>query len=98
MTVNAFGSAPMLVASSDMIVTMPSRMAEKACQFFNMHVVPSPISPPANVIGAMLIWHNRLTNHPAHSWFRELMLRAGNDFEKHGLMTPDNLMHAVAKA
>lgn len=85
MMVNNFGSAPMLVASSDMIVTMPSRVAEKCTDFFDLHIVPSPISPPSHMIGGVLVWHKRLTNHPAHTWFRNLMLRAGEDLDRHGV-------------
>lgn len=89
--VNHFGSAPMIISSSDLIVTVPSRMAEKCTQFFDLHVVPSPISPPANMIGGVLVWHKRLTNHPAHSWFRQMILRAGRDLDEHGIKAPDNM-------
>lgn len=87
MTINHFGSAPMLITSSDMIVTVPSRMADKCCQYFDVHIVPSPVSPPASFIGGMLVWHKRLTNHPAHIWFQDLVARAGHDLEKYGLKT-----------
>lgn len=89
--VNHFGSAPMIVSSSDLIVTVPSRMAEKCTQFFDLHIVPSPISPPSNMIGGVMVWHKRLTNHPAHSWFRQMILRAGRDLDEHGIKEPDNL-------
>jgi DNA-binding transcriptional LysR family regulator len=88
MMVNNFGSAPMLVTNSDLIVTVPSRIAEKCLQFFDIHVVPSPISPPSSMIGGVLLWHRRLTNHPAHTWFRNLILRAGEDLDKHGVKGP----------
>ncbi|NVJ97477.1 MAG: LysR family transcriptional regulator [Alphaproteobacteria bacterium] len=89
MMVNNFGSAPMLVASSDMVVTMPSRVADKCSEFFDLHIVPSPISPPSHMIGGVLVWHKRLTNHPAHTWFRNLMLRAGEDLTTHGVKMPE---------
>jgi len=85
MTVNNFGSAPMIVLSSDMILTIPSRMAEKCCKFFDLHVVPSPIQPPSDTTGMTLVWHNRLTNHPAHTWFQTLMKRAAQDLEIYGM-------------
>ncbi len=89
MMINNFGPAPMLVASTDMIVTVPSRIASKCNQFFDLHVVPSPIAPPAHMIGGVLVWHKRLTNHPAHSWFRDLLARAGRDLDQFGLKTPE---------
>ncbi len=84
MTVNSFGSAPMIVMSSDMILTVPKQMANKCAQFFNVHTVNSPVSPPSDMKGGVMIWHNRLTNHPAHTWFRELIRRAAKDFQEHG--------------
>ena len=91
--VNHFGSAPMIISSSDLIVTVPSRMADKCIQFFNFHVVPSPISPPPDMIGAVVVWHKRLTNHPAHSWFRDQIMRASRDLDEHGIKHPDNMLH-----
>lgn len=85
MTVNNFGPAPMIVLSSDMIVTLPRRMAEKCCKFFDMHVVPSPVQSPNAGSGMILFWHNRLTNHPAHNWFQGIMQRAAKDLEIYGM-------------
>ena len=85
MTINNFGSAPMIVLSSDMILTAPSRMVEKFCRFFDLHVVPAPFQPPENVTGMTLIWHNRLANHPAHTWFQGLMARATQDLQTYGM-------------
>ncbi len=85
MTVNNFGSAPMIVLSSDMILTIPSRLAEKCGNFFDLHVVPSPVQPPSDIIGMTLVWHKRLTNHPAHTWFQNLMKRAAQDLEIYGM-------------
>lgn len=88
MTINGFGSVPMIVASSDLIATIPSRMAEKCTEFFDLHLVPSPIAPPAGITGEVLIWHKRLSEHPAHSWFRNLVKRAGADLDRYGIKGP----------
>ncbi|MCK0068933.1 MULTISPECIES: LysR family transcriptional regulator [Kordiimonas] len=84
MTINSFGPGPMIVMSSDLILTIPSRMAGKCAQFFDLHIMPSPIQPPKELTGGVMIWHNRLTNHPAHTWFRQLIKRASDDFIQHG--------------
>lgn len=84
MTLNQFAAAPMAVLSSDMVLTAPSRIAEKCVQFFDIHIVKSPIQAPPE-IGGMLIWHNRLSNHPAHSWFREQIVRACEEMEEFGV-------------
>jgi len=85
MTVNNFGSAPMIVLSSDMILTAPSKIVEKYSRFFDIHVVRAPIQPPSDVMGMMLLWHKRLTNHPAHTWFQSLLKRAAQDLQLYGL-------------
>lgn len=88
MTVNGFGSVPMIVASSDLIATIPSKMADKCTDFFDLRIVPSPVPKPEGVVGEVLIWHKRLTDHPAHSWFRDLIKRAGADLDKYGIKGP----------
>jgi DNA-binding transcriptional LysR family regulator len=85
MTVNNFGGVPMIVLSSNMIVTIPSRMAEKCCKFFDMHIVPSPVQPRVTDGGMILFWHHRLNNHPAHTWFQGLMQRAAKDLQTYGM-------------
>jgi len=88
MMVNNFGSVPMIIASSDLIVALPSRIADKCTQFFDLHVTRNPISPPPGVVGGVMVWHKRLANHPAHTWFRDMVARAGKDLDMHGLKTP----------
>ena len=84
MTINSFGSGPMIVMSSDLVLTIPRQMAGKCSQFFDLHIVPSPMQPSSEVKGGVMIWHNRLTNHPAHTWFRQLVKRASDDFNRLG--------------
>lgn len=92
MTVNNFGSVPMIVAASDLVATVPSKIAEKCTHFFDLHVVPSPVQPPGNITGEVLVWHKRLTNHPAHTWFRNLVKRAGTDLDTYGIKAPTDMV------
>jgi len=81
MTLNQFTAAPMAVLSSDMVLTAPSRIAEKCVQFFDIHMVKSPIQPPPG-IGGVLVWHKRLSNHSAHMWFRDQIVRANTEMNE----------------
>lgn len=83
MTLNQFAAAPMAVLSSDLVLTAPSKIAEKCVQFFDIHMVESPIQPPPEV-GGVLIWHKRLSNHPAHMWFKDMIVRANDEMEQFG--------------
>lgn len=88
MTVNGFGSVPMIIEASDLIVSIPSTMAEKCCEFFDLKVLPCPVPKPEGVVGEVLIWHQRLTDNPAHSWFRDIVKRAGADLNMKGISWP----------
>ena len=88
MTVNGFGAVPMIIDSSDLIASIPSKMADKCSEFFDLKLVPCPVPKPEGVTGEVLIWHKRLTEHPAHTWFLELVKRAGRDLDKYGMKRP----------
>ncbi len=80
MTVNHFGSVPLIVAESDLIVTVPERIADHYKPLADLHRTTAPVSPtPGYCSGLSLIWHNRLTNHPAHIWFRDTLLHLSAD-------------------
>ncbi len=88
MTVNGFGAVPMIIDSSDLIVSIPSKMADKCSEFFDLKLLPCPVPKPEGVTGEVLIWHRRLTEHPAHTWFRDLITRAGEDLDRYGMKRP----------
>lgn len=88
MTVNGFGSVPMILEASDMIASIPRKMAEKCSEFFDLKLIPCPVPKPDGVVGEVLIWHQRLADHPAHSWFRDLVKRAGADLKTKGISWP----------
>ncbi len=88
MTVNGFGSVPMIVEASDLIASIPSIMAEKCSEFFDLKLLPCPVPSPEGIVGEVLVWHERLADHPAHSWFREMVKRAGADLNMKGISWP----------
>ncbi len=66
-----FLSVPYLVAQSDLLVTVPEKMAAAAAAAFGLRVLPHPVSLPAFEVN--LFWHRRVHQDPANRWLRELL-------------------------
>jgi DNA-binding transcriptional LysR family regulator len=71
MTCNQFQVAPLIIRSSDLIVTLPRRIAETSAMVDELHIVPVPLPVPP--IKVMLLWHDRLGNHPAQEWMQAVL-------------------------
>jgi DNA-binding transcriptional LysR family regulator len=74
LAVNHFSVVPAIVAESDLIVTMPLRMAEGYAKLYGLALRPSPVKTPTRYSHIRLVWQKRLGAHPAFEWFRALML------------------------
>lgn len=74
LTVNHFSVVPAIIAESDLIVTMPRRMAEGYARLYGLVLRPSPIETAALYSHIRLVWQKRLAAHPAYDWFRALLL------------------------
>jgi len=72
MTANQFLVAPLIIQSSDMIVTLAVRTAERFAKVNNLHIVPVPLE--RDPIDLTLLWHKELSRHPAHEWMRNLLI------------------------
>jgi DNA-binding transcriptional LysR family regulator len=69
-----FFAAMFAVAQTDLVVTVPRRLAKLAAQISNLRIVELP-----REIGTFpyyMAWHPRLTVEPAHAWFREQLRTA----------------------
>ncbi len=73
LTVNQFTVAPAIVANSDLIVTLPKRIADLYAPLFGLKMRCSPVPVPEMYSRIELIWHKRLGLHPALAWFREVL-------------------------
>ncbi len=62
---------PMILARTDLIVTVPSRVAEVFRKGGNFKVLPLPLSMPSFEV--RLHWHQRFHQDPAKRWLREVM-------------------------
>ncbi|MBE0622998.1 MAG: LysR family transcriptional regulator [Burkholderiales bacterium] len=62
---------PMILARTDLIVTVPSRVAALFAQLGNFKVLKLPIGMPSFEV--RLHWHQRFHQDPANRWLREAM-------------------------
>lgn len=70
MTISSFSLAPAILESSDLVLTAPL----KVIQSYNTTmycVFPCPVILPTKSRHLDLIWHQRLSVHPAQNWFRK---------------------------
>jgi DNA-binding transcriptional LysR family regulator len=66
-----FVSAPFVVAASDLIATVPKRLAQRFVEL-SLQVLPVPLEMPP--FRLTLLWHERFDHDAAHTWLRELLL------------------------
>jgi DNA-binding transcriptional LysR family regulator len=62
---------PFVVAATDLIATLPSRIVKDLAVFPDLRVVPAPL--PQVEVSPHLIWHARTQNSPLRAWLRALI-------------------------
>jgi DNA-binding transcriptional LysR family regulator len=62
---------PMILARTDLIVTVPSRVAAVFARLGNFKVLRLPLPMPSFEV--RLHWHERFQQDPANRWLREVM-------------------------
>jgi DNA-binding transcriptional LysR family regulator len=72
-----FVVVPLIVASTDLIVSLPSRVAEASARLVKVKVHPLPIPIPS--FDVSLYWHPRVENDAANRWLRDAMLELFGD-------------------
>lgn len=65
-------AAPFVVANSDVVVVLPTRLAEKLEQLCDVQLVEPPTSIESFRLAAF--WHGKHQNEPAHRWFRRMLV------------------------
>ena len=63
---------PMIVEATDLIVTLPSRVAEQIAAPMKLKIHPLPLKFPKFEVS--LFWHPRFTNDPPIAWLRDILL------------------------
>ena len=66
-------AVPAALANSDLIATVPSRVAGLIAAHAAITTLPLPVDLSATV---SIAWHRRTTSEPAQAWFRGLMTEA----------------------
>ncbi|MEQ1484155.1 LysR substrate-binding domain-containing protein [Methyloglobulus sp.] len=74
-----FLSAPLIVAKTDMILSLPYRIAEQFTKFAPLAIFPVPIQLPAYDL--VMIWHSLHDKDPAHRWLRDKIMAIGRDID-----------------
>lgn len=69
MTAPSFLVAPFVVAQTDMFFAAPRELTVDIARRLNLEVLSLPI--PAAVARVALLWHERFSADPGHTWFRE---------------------------
>ncbi|MEQ9107335.1 MAG: LysR family transcriptional regulator [Limnobacter sp.] len=72
LTVPHFQSMPVMVQTSDMICTMPRRMANLYADHFSLRVHAVPLRIPEFPV--YLIWHDSLDEDTGHRWLRNHLI------------------------
>lgn len=76
---HGFLSAPAIVASSDLVLTGPSRVLRPFAGRFGLRLLDPPLQLPG--FSTWLGWHPRVHADPAHAWFRgQVAAAAGAHF------------------
>jgi DNA-binding transcriptional LysR family regulator len=76
MRVPHFLVAPMIIAKSDLICTMPKRIAEPFAEVGWLKLLPPPLPCPNFEIN--LLWHKRFDADPGQAWLRDLIVKVAS--------------------
>ena len=71
--ISHFHGVMALITSTDLIATIPGRLAQSMRQLANIKVLPPPIPLPK--IRVSLYWHERFHREPGNAWLRGVYVR-----------------------
>jgi DNA-binding transcriptional LysR family regulator len=72
-----FAAVPYIVSSTDLVATVPQKLAERAAAPFQLEVVKSPLRLPA--LQTNMFWHRRYNHDEANRWLRSLVVDNFNE-------------------
>jgi DNA-binding transcriptional LysR family regulator len=75
--VTNFLIAPIIVAETDFVNTMPKRLGVTLAERYGLCALPPPLKLPR--FAFLLLWHPRVDLDPAQRWLRELIARVSRD-------------------
>ncbi|HEX2734618.1 MAG TPA: LysR family transcriptional regulator [Polyangiaceae bacterium] len=74
-----FAAAPFLVVQTDLVLTVPERVARFIGQTLPLEIIEPPLELPS--VTMTLYWHQRFQNDPAHGWLRTQIATSGTELE-----------------
>ncbi len=80
MWVPYFLAAPLVLAETDFVLTLPRQTAERFAEMAPLVVLPYPVS--SKTFFTRLIWHHRVHHDPAIQWLRSLFTKYVSDKKK----------------
>ncbi|EKT83396.1 LysR family transcriptional regulator (plasmid) [Rhodococcus opacus] len=80
-----FVTAASMVASSDLVLTVPHALAERSTDLFPLQITPLPVEISTVVLS--MVWHRRHSDTPAHRWLRERISTDGTILRSYATMT-----------
>jgi DNA-binding transcriptional LysR family regulator len=75
--VTHFLAIPLIVANTDLVVTIPTMLAESYLPTSNIKLLTPPLKMPIYAIKQY--WHERFHEDPANRWLRELFCELFRD-------------------
>jgi DNA-binding transcriptional LysR family regulator len=74
-----FLSAPFIVEKTDMILSLPERIANEFIELAPLRILPVPIELPAYDL--VMVWHPLREPDPAHRWLRDQIVDGCRELE-----------------
>ena len=71
LTVPHFVGVGHILQGTDMVATVPERLAERLSAPFGLTYLPHPVKLPEVAIN--LFWHAKVHRSPAHQWLRDVV-------------------------
>lgn len=72
MKVPSFFNMPYIVKESDMICTLPEKVARHFASLFDLNIFPAPVEDWSAPV--YLMWHSSLHGDPGHQWLRKIIV------------------------
>lgn len=77
LAVPQFMVLPLVIANSDLLVTMPSRLAREFSKLVRLRLMEPPV--PIGEYDIRIFWHERYHNDPANRWLRNVFVELFQD-------------------
>lgn len=74
--VSSFLVAPLVVAETDLVATLPARLARREAPHYGLRLLPPPLPLPEFTLA--MAWHPRLEHDPAQRWLRDFVARVSH--------------------